>query len=58
MSLLILSIFIFQKTQEQIFKVYLEDGFGDLDHDFSCDGLSHSKLISHWLAGTGSWKGS
>lgn len=47
MSLLITSICIFQKSLEQVFKECLEDGFGDFDHDFSHDGLSHSKLINH-----------
>lgn len=52
MCLLIPSICIFQKSLEPDFKVCLEDGFGDIDHDFARDGLTHCKLISHWLTGS------
>lgn len=43
MCLFIPSICIFQPD----FKVGLEDGFGDIDHDFAYDRLPHCKLISH-----------
>lgn len=46
-SLSILSISIFQKTLQQVFKSYLENGSGDLGRDFSHYGLLHFKFISH-----------
>lgn len=49
MSLLIPSISVCQKILQQVFKSYLENGSGDLSHDYSCDGLLHSKFIGHWL---------
>lgn len=37
----------FPKSLEEVFKASLEDGFGDIDHDFAYDGHSHSKFASH-----------